>query len=92
LLARDFRVLCYQLRGEDDPFALRRSFGMVDLVEGLDEFLAWHGWSGRLSWACRSAARWPLELAARFPQRLRAADRPGSGAKFERGLLQRVAE
>src|SRR3954471_11507559 len=42
LLAQHFRVVCYQLRGEEDPFALRRSFGMADLVEDLAEFLAWH--------------------------------------------------
>src|SRR3954447_1901208 len=38
-LARDFRVISYQLRGEDDCFALRRRFGLADLVEDLREFL-----------------------------------------------------
>src|SRR6266576_7138874 len=43
LLARDFRVISYQLRGEDDPFALRQRFGLTELVEDLAEFTAWLG-------------------------------------------------
>src|SRR5437868_4013655 len=43
LLARDFRVISYQLRGEDDCFALRRRFKLVDLVDDLREFLDWMG-------------------------------------------------
>src|SRR3954470_6641370 len=35
LLARDFQVISYHLRGEDDCFALRRRFGLADLVEDL---------------------------------------------------------
>src|SRR5262249_6235339 len=42
LLARDFRVLSYQLRGENDCFALRRHFGIKELAEDLGEFLDWH--------------------------------------------------
>src|SRR5947209_9219363 len=42
LLADRFRVISYQLRGEDDCFALRRRFGLKDLVEDLVEFLDWH--------------------------------------------------
>ena len=43
LLARDFQVISYQLRGEDDYFALRRRFDLPDLVEDLSEFLDWFG-------------------------------------------------
>src|SRR5439155_23987244 len=42
LLARDFRVISYQLRGEDDCFALRRQFGIKEVAEDLAEFLGWH--------------------------------------------------
>src|SRR3979409_640551 len=42
LLADNFRVLSYQLRGEDNCFALRRPFGLMDLVNDLAEFLDWH--------------------------------------------------
>src|SRR5262245_48039809 len=39
-LARYNRVVSYRLRGEDDCFALRRRFGLRDLVEDLREFIA----------------------------------------------------
>src|SRR6202007_2492902 len=42
LLAEHFRVISYQLRGEGDCFALRRRFGLQDLVSDLAEFLDWH--------------------------------------------------
>src|SRR5206468_4959689 len=42
ILAEHFRVISYQLRGEDDCFALRRRFGLTDLVDDLAEFLDWH--------------------------------------------------
>jgi len=42
LLSAHFRVISYQLRGEDDCFALRRRFDLQDLVADLAEFLDWH--------------------------------------------------
>ena len=42
ILARNHRVISYQLRGENDCFALRRRFDLADLVQDLTEFLAWH--------------------------------------------------
>lgn len=91
LLARHFRVLTYQLRGEDDPFALRRSFGMGDLVGDLVEFLEWHRLERPAVMGVSFGGTLALELAARFPHRLRALIVQGAGARFERGLLQRVA-
>src|SRR5579883_3314743 len=39
LLANHFRVISYQLRGEDNCFALRQPFDLQDLVEDLAEFV-----------------------------------------------------
>src|SRR5262245_28601262 len=39
LLGRRFRVIAYQLRGEEDCFALRRRFGIPDMVDDLAEFI-----------------------------------------------------
>src|ERR1700731_2136074 len=39
LLAQHYRVISYQLRGEDNCFALRRPFDLRDLVDDLAEFL-----------------------------------------------------
>ncbi len=90
-LARDFRVITYQLRGEDDCFALRRRFGLGDLVEDLDEFLSWCGLERPAVLGVSFGGVVALELAVRRAQRLSALVLQGVGARFEHGLLQRVA-
>ncbi len=91
LLARDFRVISYQLRGEDDPFALRRRFGLQDLVADLTEFLDWHCLESPAVMGVSFGGVLALEFAARFPHRLERLVVQGAGARFERGLLQQVA-
>jgi pimeloyl-ACP methyl ester carboxylesterase len=91
LLARDFRVISYQLRGEDDPFALRRRFGLLDLVEDLREFLDWRGLECPAVMGVSFGGVLALELATLRPHRLRALVLQGAGARFERGLLHQVA-
>jgi pimeloyl-ACP methyl ester carboxylesterase len=90
-LARRFRVISYQLRGEDDCFALRRRFTLADLVEDLREFLDWRGLERPAVLGVSFGGVLALELAARHPHRLRALAVQGVGARFERGLLQQVA-
>jgi pimeloyl-ACP methyl ester carboxylesterase len=91
LLARDFRVISYQLRGEDDCFALRQSFDLPDLVDDLREFLDWLGLEAPAVMGVSFGGVLALELAARCPCRLRALALQGVGVRFERGLLQRIA-
>jgi pimeloyl-ACP methyl ester carboxylesterase len=91
LLAHQFRVISYQLRGEDDCFALRRRFGLQDLVEDLAEFLAWHGLESPAIFGVSFGGVLAMEFAARFPYRLEHLIIQGAGARFERGLLQRIA-
>ncbi|MBI1915274.1 MAG: alpha/beta hydrolase [Planctomycetes bacterium] len=91
LLAQDFRVISYQLRGEDDPFALRQRFGLTELVEDLAEFTAWLGLERPAVMGVSFGGILALELAARYPARLRSLVVQGVGSRFERGLLQRVA-
>jgi pimeloyl-ACP methyl ester carboxylesterase len=91
LLAPDFRVISYQLRGEDDPFALRRRFGLRDLVDDLAEFLDWHGLERPALMGVSFGGVPALEFAACFPWRLRSLIVQGAGGTFERGLLQQVA-
>jgi pimeloyl-ACP methyl ester carboxylesterase len=92
LLARHFRVISYQLRGEDDCFALRRHFGLADLVADLHEFLDWRGLEQPALLGVSFGGVLALELAVRHPGRLRALCVQGTGAVLDRGLLQRVAE
>ncbi len=91
LLADHFRVISYQLRGEDDCFALRRRFGLEDLVNDLAEFLDWHCLEKPAVMGVSFGGVLALEFAARFPHRLRSLVVQGAGCRFERGLLQRVA-
>lgn len=91
LLANDFRVISYQLRGEDDCFALRRRFDLHDMVGDLAEFLDWYCLESPTLFGVSFGGALALEFAARFPHRLRNLVIQGCGARFERGLVQRVA-
>ncbi len=91
LLATHHRVISYQLRGENDCFAMRRRFGMADLVDDLQEFLDWHGLESPALLGVSFGGLVALEFAARYPGRLQALAVQGVGAHFEGGLLQRVA-
>ncbi len=90
-LARNFHVITYQLRGEDDCFALRRTFGLTDLVDDLREFLDWRGLEAPAVLGVSFGGVLALELAARCPARLSSLILQGVGARFEHGLLQQVA-
>jgi pimeloyl-ACP methyl ester carboxylesterase len=91
LLSRDFHVITYQLRGETDPFALRRRFDLNDLVDDLAEFLDGQGLENPALMGVSFGGVLALEFAARFPTRLHRLVVQGAGARFERGLLQQVA-
>src|SRR5437868_12411014 len=91
LLARDFRVISYQLRGENDCFALRRHFDLTDLADDLCELLDWFGLERPPVLGVSFGGVLALELAARWPGRLQSLVLQGVGARFERGLLQQVA-
>lgn len=91
MLAQDFQVISYQLRGEDDCFALRRRFTLPDLVEDLRELLDWFGLERPPVLGVSFGGVLALELAMRWPNRTSALITQGVGARFERGLLQQVA-
>src|SRR3954463_13265335 len=82
-LARDFQVISYQLRGEDDCFALRRRFDLMDLADALCEFLDWFGLGRSPVMAVSFGGVLALELAARWPGRLQSLVLQGVGARFE---------
>jgi len=90
-LAQHFRVITYQLRGEDDCFALRRQFGLEDLVEDLREFMDWLSLERPAVMGVSFGGVLGLELAARYPHRLHSLTVQGCGAKFEQGLVQQIA-
>jgi pimeloyl-ACP methyl ester carboxylesterase len=90
-LATHFRVISYQLRGEDDCFALRRRFDLSDLVNDLAEFIDWHCLESPTVMGVSFGGVLALEFAAKFPHRLQQLIVQGTGASYENGLVPRVA-
>lgn len=90
-LARSFRVISFQLRGENDCFALRRRFWLRDLVDDIREFSARYGLERPFMAGVSFGGLLAVEFAATYPQMVSALAVQGVGARFERGLLQRIA-
>lgn len=91
LLAPHFQVISYELRGEDDCFALRRRFGLSDLVDDLEEMLDWLGLERTTLMGVSFGGLLALDFASRRPGRLSSLIVQGVGSRFEQGLLHEVA-
>jgi pimeloyl-ACP methyl ester carboxylesterase len=91
-LSKHFRVISYQLRGEDNCFALRRPFTLNDLVEDLHEFVDWLCLENPTILGVSFGGILALEFAVRYPFRLQNLIVQGTGSRFEPGWLQRVAK
>lgn len=90
-LSRRFRVISYQLRGEDDSFALSQPFGLSDLVKDLGEFLECMHLESPVIFGLSFGGMIALEHAARHPYGLSHLILQGTGPRLERGLLPMVA-
>jgi pimeloyl-ACP methyl ester carboxylesterase len=90
-LARHHQVISYQLRGEDDCFALRQRFDVADLAADLHELLDWLGLERPAVMGVSFGGVVALELAIRRPAAVRSLVLQGVGPRFEPGLLQEVA-
>jgi pimeloyl-ACP methyl ester carboxylesterase len=91
LLAQRHRVISYQLRGEDDCFSLRRPCTLRDLVADLAEFLDHLCLEKPVVMGVSFGGVLALEYAAQYSHRIHRLIVQGTGARFERGLLQQVA-
>lgn len=91
-LAYHFRVIAVQLRGEDEPFLVRRRFEMADLVNDIVEFMDSLQLESPDVMGVSFGGIVGLELAARHPHRLRRLAVQGCGARFQSGLIKSVAE
>lgn len=90
-LSKNYRVISYQLRGENNSFTLRRPFGFDDLVEDLREFLDWHYLESPILFGVSFGGALALDLASRYPSRISKLVINGAGARFESSFLQRIA-
>lgn len=91
LLAQRFRVITYQLRGEENCFTLRQRFGLDDLVQDLREVLDRFCLERPTLFGVSFGGIVALEYAARHGHQLGSLVLQGVGARFERTLLQQVA-
>src|SRR6266404_4451345 len=90
LLARSHKVICYQLRGEDNCFAIRRPFNLNDLVFDLREFLDTLGVETPALFGVSFGGAIALEFAARYPGRIGNLIVQGAGSRFLPGMLQQI--
>ncbi len=91
ILASHYRVISYQLRGEDDCFALRRRFGLADLAGDLADFISWLGLESPALMGVSFGGVVALEYAVRHPRGLGSLVVQGAGSHLEASLLQQVA-
>jgi pimeloyl-ACP methyl ester carboxylesterase len=92
LLATKHKVICYQLRGEDNCFAIRRPFDLHDLVLDLREFVDVLGIETPALFGVSFGGAISLEFAARYPGRIGNLIVQGAGCRYMPGMLQRIAE
>jgi pimeloyl-ACP methyl ester carboxylesterase len=91
LLSKQFRVISYQLRGEDNCFVIRRPFELNDMVSDLAEFIEGRGLERPTVFGVSFGGVLALEYAHRYPNALNQLIVQGTGARFEQGLIQQVA-
>ena len=94
VLARHFQVICYQLRGEDDPLLARRPHSLADLADDLadlqDALLLERPAVAGISFGSAVA----LEFALRYPQKIGRLVLHGVESRFRNrlgGSIARVA-
>lgn len=90
-LSPHYKVISYQLRGEDNCFAIRRPFGLDDLVGDLREFIQWMGLERPTLFGVSFGGLIGLEYAARFPGSLNRVVIQGVGSRFVPSIIQKIA-
>jgi pimeloyl-ACP methyl ester carboxylesterase len=91
ILSQHYKVICYQLRGEDNCFAIRRPFGLADLVGDLHEFLDVTGLESPTLLGVSFGGILGLDFASRYPGRVSNLIVQGTGARFQPSMLQKIA-
>ncbi|MCS7016765.1 MAG: alpha/beta hydrolase [Gemmatales bacterium] len=91
-LARQYRVLAFQLRGETEPFVLRRRFDLNDLVDDVAEFMDLLCLERPIVMGVSFGGVLALQFAARYPHRPAAVIAQGVDVTFAPSLLRFATE
>lgn len=91
-LTQEYRVLALQLRGETDPFVLRRRFDLNDLVDDIADFIELLGLECPVVVGVSFGGILALQYAARYPSRLSAVIAQGVDVTFAPSLLRFAIE
>jgi len=90
-LSKSFKVYSYQYQGEDNFFSVRNSISFSDFEQDLDELLAFWGLEKPNLFGASFGGALALKYALNHPYKLGSVITQGTGSKFERGMIQRLA-
>ncbi len=90
-LEKNYRVIAYQTRGEENCFTLRRPFSLPDLASDLREFLDHLKLETPALFGVSFGGAIALEFACRFSPRISKLIVQGTGASLDLGILSQVA-
>jgi len=89
-LAKHFTVVTYQLRGEDDPLAMRRGMSLEMLTRDLTDFLDYLRLERPAVLGVSFGTAVAMDLAIRRPGRLGMLVLQGADPRFRGGLVNQV--
>lgn len=90
-LSKSFKVYSYQYQGEDNFFSIRNSISFSDFEQDLDELLEFWGLEKPNLFGASFGGALALKYALNHPYKLGSIITQGTGSKFERGMIQRLA-
>ncbi|MSR30056.1 MAG: alpha/beta hydrolase [Gemmataceae bacterium] len=90
-LAKGFQVISFQYRGEDSFFSFRSKTTLDDLAQDLDELISGLGLEKPPLVGFSFGGTLALHYSNRFPSKTGPLILQGTGSRFERGILHRLA-
>lgn len=90
-LSKSFKIYSYQYQGEDQFFSVRNSLSFSDFEQDLDELLEFWGLERPNLFGASFGGALALKYALNHPYKLGSIITQGTGSKFERGMIQRLA-
>ena len=90
-LSKSFKVYSYQYQGEDNFFSVRNSISFSDFEQDLDELLDFWNLEKPNLFGASFGGALALKYTLSHPYKLGSVITQGTGSKFERGMIQRLA-